>query len=262
MPSSDVGSTWRRRLGGLWAAEAGTASALDGVASADVAISPVWEAVPGTSRLPTGTGALVSRKRDAVFRRMLSLADITGACVALMFTVAVVGNGAPPLRAVAVLLAPLVVLVSKTIGLYDRDQHTLRKTTIDEAPSILHMSVFFALVVWLLEAVLFHGWLSRPQVFALVVDTFVLVAVGRAVVRVIALAITPVERCLILGNEVDAQRTAAKLASSAGVKATILGRVALHAGDIHGHAGSATLGDLRSLARVTPWVSWPGGRIV
>jgi exopolysaccharide biosynthesis polyprenyl glycosylphosphotransferase len=251
MPPSAAGSTWRRRLtGGLWAAEPGTASALDRVASADVAISPVWEAVPGSSRLPKGTGALVSRKRDAVFRRMLSLADITGACVALLFTVAVVGSGTPPLRPIAVLLAPFVVLVSKTIGLYDRDQHTLRKTTIDEAPSILHMSVFYALAVWLLEAVLFHGWLSRPQVFGLVVATFVLVTVGRAVVRVIALAITPVERCLILGNELDAERTAAKLAGSAGVKATILGRVALHAGDIHDHGGSATLGDLGSLAEV------------
>jgi exopolysaccharide biosynthesis polyprenyl glycosylphosphotransferase len=50
---------------------------------------------------------------------------------------------------------------------------------------------------------------------------------------------------------VDAERTAAKLASSPGVKATILGRLALHAGDTHrDQAGSATLGDLRSLARV------------
>ena len=38
------------------------------------------------------------------------------------------------MRPTVVLLAPLVVLASKAIGLYDRDQHILRKTTIDEAP--------------------------------------------------------------------------------------------------------------------------------
>jgi exopolysaccharide biosynthesis polyprenyl glycosylphosphotransferase len=249
VPVSTVGSAWRRRLRGApYAADAGTASALDAVVSTGAAISPVWEAVPGATSLPQGAGALVSRKRDAVFRRMLGLADVTGAYLALLFVVLVVGDGTPPLRPAAVLLAPLVVLVSKTIGLYDRDQHTLRKTTIDEAPSILHMSVFYALAVWLLEVVLFHGWLSRPQVFGLVVATFVLVTVGRAVVRVVALAITPAERCLILGNALDAERTAVKLASSPGVKVTILGRLALRADDMHDR--SARLGDVQSLARV------------
>ena len=251
MPPSSAGSAWRRRpRGGPHGSDAGTASALDAVASGEEAISPVWEAVPGANHLPQGIGALASRRRDAIFRRMLGLADVVGAYLALVFAVLVVGDGTPPLRPAAVLLGPFVVLVSKTIGLYDRDQHTLRKTTIDEAPSILHMSVFSALAVWLFEAVLFHGWLSRPQIFALVVVTFVLVTVGRAVVRAIALLITPAERCLILGNALDAERTAAKLASSPGVNATILGRLALRADDMHDRSGSATLGDVRSLARV------------
>jgi exopolysaccharide biosynthesis polyprenyl glycosylphosphotransferase len=182
---------------------------------------------------------------------MLSLADVVAAYLALLFAVQVVGSGAPGLRPEALLLAPFVVLVSKAIGLYDRDQHTLRKTTIDEAPSILHMSVFYALAVWLAEALLFHGWLGRPEVFGLVVATFVFVTVGRALVRIIALAITPAERCIVLGNAVDAERTASKLESSPGVKATVIGRLALHADDTHHWPrASGTLGDVGSLARV------------
>jgi exopolysaccharide biosynthesis polyprenyl glycosylphosphotransferase len=249
--ASAVGAAWRRRLrGGPLPGDAVTAALVDAAVSADAAISSVWETVPGAVRLPTGTGAEVSRRRDAVFRRMLGLADVVAAYLALVFAVSVLGGAMPRLRPTIILLAPLVVLASKTIGLYDRDQHTLRKTTIDEVPSILHVSVFYALAVWLLEALLFHGWLSRPQVLGLAVATFGLVTGARAMVRAIALAITPAERCLVLGNAADAERTAARLAGARGVNAIVLGRLALRADDLHDPRGSVTLGDLQSLARV------------
>jgi hypothetical protein len=118
--------------------------------------------------------------RDAVLRRALALADVVSVCSALLFVVLVVGSGKVHLRPATALLVPLVVVVSKMIGLYDRDQHMLRKTTIDEAPSILHLSVFLALTVWLAEALLLRGWFVRPEVFALVVGNFALILASRA----------------------------------------------------------------------------------
>jgi exopolysaccharide biosynthesis polyprenyl glycosylphosphotransferase len=214
-------------------------------------ITPVWEVVTGVDPVAEVAGYSVLLRRDAIFRRALALVDVAAAYLALLFAVVVVDGGAVRLRPSAVLLAPFVVLLAKAIGLYDRDQNTLRKSTIDEWPAILHLSVFYSLSVWLTEVLLLHGWLGRPQVLGLAVANFVFVTVGRSMVRAIALAATPAERCIVLGNPADAERTANKLASSPGVKAIVVGRVALRADDKH-HSprGCRTLGDVRSLARV------------
>ena len=45
-----------------------------------------------------------------------------------------------------------MILASKALGLYDRDQHIVRKTTIDELPAIIYLSVLYAMTVWLGEA--------------------------------------------------------------------------------------------------------------
>ncbi len=189
--------------------------------------------------------------RDAVFRRLLAVADIIARYQALVFAVLVVDGGTAHLRPTAILLAPFVVLVSKIVGLYDRDQHILRKTTVDEVPSILHMSVLCALAVWLTEAVLFSGWLGRAQVFGLAVANFAFVAIARACVRSIALAITPAERCVVLGNASDAERTATKRASSPGVNAEVVGRLSLRRDDEQrSHRTHDTLGDVEALTEV------------
>ena len=244
-PARTSGALLRRGLRGGSSADAGAV-----MPALDAAISPIWEVTPGIDRVFKGHGASASRKRDAIFRRMLALADVTAVYLAVL-AVVVASGGAPPLRPAAVLIAPFVLLLSKAIGLYDRDQHTLRKTTIDEAPSILHMAVACALIVWLCEALLFRGFLGRPEVLGLAVLTFAFVIVGRSLVRALALATTSPERCIVLGNAVDAERTAGKLAGSAGVNATVVGRLALRTDETH-HAPreSATLGDVRSLERV------------
>jgi exopolysaccharide biosynthesis polyprenyl glycosylphosphotransferase len=142
------------------------------------------------------------------------------------------------------------VLTSKAIGLYDRDQSTVRKTTIDELPSILYLSVFYTLVVWLAEEALLDGWLARPQVFALAVATFVSITLGRAVARHLSLAVSGSERCAVLGDAKEAAKTAGKLDDSSGVKATVVGRIALVPGDEQSAQGTPTLGSVGSIGRV------------
>jgi exopolysaccharide biosynthesis polyprenyl glycosylphosphotransferase len=214
-------------------------------------ISPVWEAVRAADSAPEASGRSVLLSRDAVFRRSLALVDVAAVYVAVLFVVLAVHGGAVHLRPTAVLLAPFVLLASKAIGLYDRDEHVLRKTTIDEVPSILYLSVLCALTAWLAESVLFHGWLARSQVLGLAVATFTLTTVGRALARTFALAFTPAERCIVLGGAADAARTTKRLASSPGVKATVVARVGLHADDgDHSLSASGTLGDPAVLARM------------
>jgi exopolysaccharide biosynthesis polyprenyl glycosylphosphotransferase len=155
------------------------------------------------------------------------------------------------LAAGAVLIVPFVLLAGKVIGLYDRDQHVLRKTTIDEAPSIFYLSVLYSLALWLGEAILFHGLLQRAQVFGLLVITFVLMCVGRLIVRKAAFALIPPERCIVIGNATDAARITAKFAHAHSVNAAILGRVALQGKEMNEtSAGVKKLGDYGALAQV------------
>ena len=215
-------------------------------------ISLIWEAGRGADRAGKATGYPVRLRRNAFFKRALILVDVLGACAALAFAVLVVGQGSVHMRLAAILVAPFVVLASKVIGLYDRDEDVVHKTTIEEAPSILHLAVLYALTVWLLEAVLFHGWLTRPEVFALAVATFGLITVGRAVARTIALAMTPAERCVIIGDATDAARIATKFAQSRSVNATVVGRVALWSEERNGNSPSvaAGLGDIEVLPQI------------
>ena len=193
----------------------------------DADISPVWEAGP-----VEGGGRKSVVSRDTRLRRALALSDVLGSAFALAIVVSTVaGNWDLRLRPSTVLIVPLVLIAAKAIGLYDRDQHMVRKTTIDELPSLLYLSVLFTLTVWLAEAPLLEGYLTRPQVFALLLLTFVLLAIGRLIARTAVSAMNSAERCIIVGNVDDAERVARKLEGSPGVNAAVCARVALRSAE-------------------------------
>jgi exopolysaccharide biosynthesis polyprenyl glycosylphosphotransferase len=212
-------------------------------------ISPVWEVLP-RGHQEVGVRPAVLR-RDALLRRGLAVADLASAFVALLAVINLVDGGLVSLTPGAVLIVPFILLAGKVIGLYDRDQHVLRKTTVDEMPSIFYLSVLYSLAVWLGEAVLFHGLLQRAQVFGLLLTTFVLTAVARLIVRKTAFAVTPPERCIIIGNAADAARIAAKFTEAHSVNATVLGRVSLYGSEAPEPSDAVEkLGEYGALAHV------------
>src|SRR4051812_8473186 len=203
----------------------------------EATIRPSWETLPHDGDVPEGASDRVTLRRDALFRRVLAGVDMIAVATALFVALEVVGGGRLKIDPVALLLLPLMVLCCKAAGLYDRDQHLLRKTTIDEAPSVLHMSVLFAVIVWLGEGFFVDGFLNRAEVLALAMVAFLVMLLGRAVARSVALRISPAERCIVLGNAGSAANIAAKLEGATAVNATIVGRVALDDGsysDVHG----------------------------
>jgi exopolysaccharide biosynthesis polyprenyl glycosylphosphotransferase len=234
--------TWAgtRRRGGITSA---------GRADLHADISPVWEVLPrGHQEVGERPSVL---QRDSMLRRGLALVDVVSAFVALLAVINIIDAGRVRLAPGAVLIVPFVLLAGKVIGLYDRDQHVLRKTTIDETPSIFYLGVLYSLAVWLSEAVLFHGQLQRAQVFGLLLTTFVLTTVGRLIVRKAAFALTPPERCIVIGNATDAARIAAKFTDAHSVNATVLGRVALHGNDSGETSATVEkLGEYGALAQV------------
>jgi FlaA1/EpsC-like NDP-sugar epimerase len=84
------------------------------------------------------------------------------------------------------------------------------------------------------------------------VATFGLITVGRAVARTIALAMTPAERCVVIGDAADAPRIAAKFAESRSVNAIVVGRVALWGEERSNSSSSAadSLGEIEGLPQI------------
>jgi exopolysaccharide biosynthesis polyprenyl glycosylphosphotransferase len=175
--------------------------------------------------LPRHAGFGALRRRDARLRRSLAAADVLAGFVALAAAVFLVPGGAVGVRPAALLAAPVIVLLSKALGLYDRDEHKLCKTTVDEVPSLLHLAVISALVVWVAQAVMVDGELARAQVFALAAASLGLTTLGRTAARSLVLALNEPERCLMVGSASATKRTVDKLACSSRVKAGIVGRV-------------------------------------
>jgi exopolysaccharide biosynthesis polyprenyl glycosylphosphotransferase len=185
--------------------------------------------------------ALVTR--DARFRRTLAVADITAATIAIVAVVAAAGE-TPTWAALAAL--PLVVLASKVAGLYDRDEHLLRKTTLEEAPALFQTATVCTLLAFMLDKSIAPGGLTKPQLAALWVLLLVALVVCRALARQLVLRVTPPERCIVLGDRQAAQRIEEKLSVSHSMKATLVGRVRM-SGDPREPDGPRELGPLGDL---------------
>ena len=178
---------------------------------------PVSDAASGSSRRE------ISRKRDALFRRSLALADMAAVVVAVVGTVLIgEGDGLAP-TAIAV---PLVfVAVVKAMGLYDRDEHLLHKSTLDEVPALFGIATLAVLLLWLANGSFVDGEIGRLQVLFMWLSLFLLLVCLRAFARATASRLTPVERCLLVGDASTATYLQAKLMISPTVTAELVGVV-------------------------------------
>src|SRR5262245_36873199 len=84
-------------------------------------------------------------RRQSLHRRLLATADVVAATVALFLVIALLGDDHVGLATLA--LMPLVAIVFKIAGLYERDQLRIVQSTLDEAPSLLQLTGLYALVV-------------------------------------------------------------------------------------------------------------------
>jgi exopolysaccharide biosynthesis polyprenyl glycosylphosphotransferase len=180
------------------------------------------EAQATSSPIREGDHALEAMRRDALHRRLLAVADMVSTAVAL--SVAILAAGAEVMVA-AIAMLPLMVLVGKIVGLYDRDEHVLHKTTLDEAPSLLNVAVAGTLLMWMFDEVLASNPFRKFQVAILFAVLFLGLALSRSLARRIALAAAPAERLLVLGSAEETTRLMEKLDAQAPLKAEVVGRV-------------------------------------
>ena len=150
--------------------------------------------------------------RDALHRRMLAMADMLAATLALVVVLNLLGEDPVALAALAGM--PLVLVLFKLAGLYDRDELRIAHSTLDEAPLLLQLTGLFALGVAILQPVMLAGGLSGEQIGALWLAAFAAVAGGRVVARSLAGRLSPLERCLVIGEVAQVERIRNKLAAT------------------------------------------------
>ena len=151
-------------------------------------------------------------RRESLHRRLLAAADVGAATLSLVLVLSVLGADRPGL--VLLVGMPLVVVLFKIAGLYDRDQLRLVHSTLDEAPALVLLTGLYALTVTILRPVAVEGTLGSDQIAALWLAAFVTILGGRMFARWLAGRALPLERCLVIGASERADRIREKLASS------------------------------------------------
>jgi exopolysaccharide biosynthesis polyprenyl glycosylphosphotransferase len=163
--------------------------------------------------------------RDLVYRRALAAVDVLAYALSLSLAVEVIGDD--ELALASVLGLPLGVLLGKLVGIYDRDADKLRKTTLDEVPTLFQLSTLVTLLLWLSATATVHGTLGPVEVATFWAVLLLLLASGRAAVRRLVREVVPDERCLVLGNAESAEALRRKFTLSFAVKASVVGHMDL-----------------------------------
>ena len=128
-----------------------------------------------------------SLRRDTLYRRLLGVADVVSAAIAMFLGLSFLGDDA--LSPLFVFAIPAVLLVGKITKLYDRDEHVLKKTTLDEAPDLFRVATLYTLIVSIGAGYLIDGHLGSEQALALWVLLFGSMLVTRAAARRLARAL-------------------------------------------------------------------------
>ena len=167
--------------------------------------------VPAGVRAAEAWPGRASRKwRYVVLRRMLACADLAAGLLASLSLLVLAGGSAGHV-AWSLFYLPAWILVAKLLVLYDRDESALRHLTIDEVPQLVLWAVVGASGLALFLELAPVG---RPDA-STVVTAGIVAAVSvlplRALVRWTWRSVTPPERVVVLGPQVNTDAFRRKL---------------------------------------------------
>src|ERR1700761_5367501 len=169
------------------------------------------------------------RRRDGLRRLLLCGADVFAAAAALVLVLTVLGDN--QLKLLTLAGTPVVVVLFKMAGLYDREQLRLLRSTLDEAPTLLQVAGLYTLAIAILQPHVLSWHLWGGQIAALWVTSFIAIMAARTSARWLAGRASAVERCLVIGDSALALRIREKLSSS-GARAVVTATLPLEGNEI------------------------------
>jgi exopolysaccharide biosynthesis polyprenyl glycosylphosphotransferase len=185
----------------------------------------------GADAIREGQFSRAILKRDASYRRYLALSDVISAYAAIAAAVLLAGGAA---SYVALAGVPFVVVLAKVLGLYERDELLVHKTTLDEAPCLFQVATIFTLATWIVQDGLAGGAFTAATGALLWPLLFSCLLVGRVAARRVAKRVMTAERCIVIGDSVAATSLKRSFERTTTVNADIIGRVPAQYGNRQG----------------------------
>lgn len=148
--------------------------------------------------------------RESLLRRMLAASDVLAVLFGGLSVGFLLGSNVSALFW-TITLAPLWVVLAKLLGLYDRDQRSLRHLTIDEASLIATWALLGSIGTVLFLRLPVPGSLSLTSAVHLMLVTFFSAFVLRGATRRLWRFATPPERTVIIGSGPEAEMIRRKI---------------------------------------------------
>ena len=163
-------------------------------------------------------------RREALHRRLLGLFDGCATAVVILLVLGLTSGEHAAL--IASTATPLVVVLFKIAGLYDRDELRIASSTLDELPLLLQLTGLFTLCITIAQSALGQATPDGWQIALLWLGACTTVAGGRMLARWLAGRVAPSERCMVIGDPQHAVRIRERLHSS-GARASVVASLPL-----------------------------------
>ena len=189
-------------------------------------------------------------RRDNVSRHFLAAADAAAALVALTVTASLLGVVSP--KPGALVLIPVVLLLNKLLGLYDRERNVLRHSTLEDVPKLVESALLAGMLAWVAESVALRSDPGKLGIIALMGVLAASLVLWRSGARVALRLALPAERCLIVGDAGVSEQIRLKLGRDHASHAELVGRLPVR--DLNGAPPGETpvLGELDELEQIVP----------
>jgi exopolysaccharide biosynthesis polyprenyl glycosylphosphotransferase len=157
-------------------------------------------------------------------RRLLAAGDAAAVILALTVALMLPGTSAAGHRLLWGLVAlPLMMVLFKLYGLYDRDVKRISYSTVDDLPRLFHATVIGGLIVWLYARYSPMHRLDFAEILMFGTAVLAFVTVARFGVRSVAARLIGVERALLVGTGDLGQTLVGKLAAHPEYRLDVIG---------------------------------------
>ena len=188
---------------------------------APAAVSERDRLLPDPRHLPARPRGV---SKDSALRRLLVLGDAVAVMVALTIALVAPGMPAPGHRILwGVVAVPLVMVLFKLYGLYDRDVKRISYSTVDDLPRLFHATVIGGLILWVYARYSPVHRLDFAEILLFGVNVIVLVTLTRFAIRSIAGRVIGVENALLVGTGEIGQTLVGKLAAHPEYRLNVIG---------------------------------------
>jgi exopolysaccharide biosynthesis polyprenyl glycosylphosphotransferase len=182
---------------------------------------------------------------------MLAVGDLLAVIAALGGALLIASRPAVGHRLLwGLLFLPVLIVLFKVYGLYDRDVKRISHSTVDDLPWLVHADIVGSLLLWLYARSLPMGRLDFVEIVAFGVLTVVVVMSVRFLVRAVSARVTGAEPALLVGGGRMADVLVGKLRAHPEYGLRVVGALTHSQSSASSPAGLAVLGSIHDLGAV------------